>query len=682
MIFAYPAFLWALAAISIPVIIHLFNFRKYKKVYFTNVRFLKALQQESQSKSRLKELLILATRVLAITCLVLAFAQPILPNQNSQLKNGSKHISIYLDNSFSMEAVNKQGTLLDNAKRKATEIVNAFANTDKFQILTNDFEGKQQRLLSKEDAISAIDEVRISPAVKNTSQVIQRQREFLKGQGRAQKELYLLSDLQRSTFDVTDFKNDSTLNTNIIAIKANQTDNVYIDSCWFETPVQQKGFILKLHATIINSGSKTIEAGSVRLMVNKTVSAISSFSLNAEEKKEVVLSFECKQNGINYCALKLEDYPVTFDDELLFTFNAQVNINALVINGKNASSVASFATLMQNDSLFKYKALNESAIDYNEFKTASFLILNEVEQLSSGLVSEVIKFSQKGGSIVIIPALQADIPLYQTAYKQLGLPGILAPDTHSMRLNGLKDNPVFYQGVFEKIDERVNLPLVSKFYTHQNNSRQGGQTILSLQNGQFFLRQSELNNAQVYLFAGSLSDKASNFCRHALFVPTFIKMGVFSLKPSPLFYPVKTNAVIAMEQISLKPEETLHITALDSSIDVIPELRVINNSLNLLTRQQIDKSGFYDIRLNTNRLKGLAFNHNRRESNLSFYEAAELETLFKEKLLSNYKLINASEASITQLIKQESEGRALWKWFIILTLVFLLAEALLIRFLK
>ena len=76
--FLYPAFLWALMAISIPVIIHLFNFRRYKKVYFTNVKFLKELQHESKSKSRLKEILILIARCLAIASLVFAFSQPII----------------------------------------------------------------------------------------------------------------------------------------------------------------------------------------------------------------------------------------------------------------------------------------------------------------------------------------------------------------------------------------------------------------------------------------------------------------------------------------------------------------------------------------------------------------------------------------------------------------------------
>ena len=65
--FLFPTFLFGLSAIAIPIIIHLFNFRKYKKIYFTNVQFLKELKQESDSKSKLKEWIILLLRILAIS---------------------------------------------------------------------------------------------------------------------------------------------------------------------------------------------------------------------------------------------------------------------------------------------------------------------------------------------------------------------------------------------------------------------------------------------------------------------------------------------------------------------------------------------------------------------------------------------------------------------------------------
>src|SRR3954466_8318477 len=88
--FIYPGFLFALFTLSIPVIVHLFNFRRFKKIYFTNVRFLREIKQDTQSKSRLRHLLILISRILAVTFLVLAFAQPYIPVSSKQIETGRK----------------------------------------------------------------------------------------------------------------------------------------------------------------------------------------------------------------------------------------------------------------------------------------------------------------------------------------------------------------------------------------------------------------------------------------------------------------------------------------------------------------------------------------------------------------------------------------------------------------
>lgn len=102
--FLFPVFLFALAALAIPVIIHLFYFRRFKKVYFTNVKFLKEVKEETSARSKLRNLLVLLMRMLAIACLVSAFAQPFIPQKNTEVEKGTKAVSVFIDNSFSMQA--------------------------------------------------------------------------------------------------------------------------------------------------------------------------------------------------------------------------------------------------------------------------------------------------------------------------------------------------------------------------------------------------------------------------------------------------------------------------------------------------------------------------------------------------------------------------------------------------
>jgi len=115
MSFVSPLFLYGLFALAIPILIHLINFRRYRKVWFTNVRFLAEIKQERQRQSHLKQWILLAIRLLIVAFLVFAFAQPYLPSTlNSDKKQHQQGVSIFIDNSFSMDAVGSEGKLIDS----------------------------------------------------------------------------------------------------------------------------------------------------------------------------------------------------------------------------------------------------------------------------------------------------------------------------------------------------------------------------------------------------------------------------------------------------------------------------------------------------------------------------------------------------------------------------------------
>ena len=137
--FLFPTFLWGLLAAAIPVIIHLFNFRRTKKVLFTNVAFLRAVNTTTSSFRRLKHLLIMAARMAFIACMVLAFAQPFLPSKSGKGVNSGGVASIYIDNSLSMQNELDKKSYLDKAIGKVEELLTAFPQGSQLQLVTNDF---------------------------------------------------------------------------------------------------------------------------------------------------------------------------------------------------------------------------------------------------------------------------------------------------------------------------------------------------------------------------------------------------------------------------------------------------------------------------------------------------------------------------------------------------------------
>jgi len=114
--FLYPLFLFALLAVSIPLIIHFFNFKRYKTVYFSNVNFLKAVKKDARKKSQLKQILILIFRILAISFLVFTFSQPYIPLTDRGKQRARQAVAMYIDNSFSMRLEGEKGILLEQAR--------------------------------------------------------------------------------------------------------------------------------------------------------------------------------------------------------------------------------------------------------------------------------------------------------------------------------------------------------------------------------------------------------------------------------------------------------------------------------------------------------------------------------------------------------------------------------------
>ena len=330
--FLYPTFLLALFAIAIPIIIHLFNFRRFKKVLFTNVRFLKEVKQQTRAKSQLKHLLVLASRILAISCLVLAFAQPYIPVEKNQKIVKENVVSIYIDNSFSMDAVNSEGRLLEQAKLFAQEIATGFKPTDRYQLLTNNFDGRQQRLLNQDEFLEQVDNVSMSSHVRSVADVIQRQDEVFQSGTADGKRSFIVSDFQESNTDFQQVTADSSVLYTLVPIASQDRANLYLDSCWFESPIRRANQPDKLLVRVRNISDNGYDNIPLKLMINGTQKALGSCSVGGNSYVDVPLSFTVNEPGMVNAVVSLTDYPVTFDDAFYFNYEIASSVKVLCIS--------------------------------------------------------------------------------------------------------------------------------------------------------------------------------------------------------------------------------------------------------------------------------------------------------------------------------------------------------------
>jgi hypothetical protein len=672
MYFLYPAFLFALLSLAIPVVIHLFNFRKYKKVYFSNVQFLKEVQEQQASRRNLKERLILASRLLALLFLVLAFARPYLPGAHNANATRQQVISVFVDNSYSMETLNREGSLLDEAKRRAKEIVSAYNINDRFQLLTQDFEGKHQRLLSRDEFNDAVDAVKVSPQSRNLQQAISRQENLLENQTGAVKSVFIISDFQKNKNDKP-VKDDSNVTVNLVQLKAGNLPNVAVDSAWLLSAVHRPGESEKLVVRLHNYATEKAEKIPLKILINGEQKALGSFSINARQVQNDTLAFSGLKPGWQRGEIQLQDNPVTFDNQFYFSFNVKQQMPVLLIDGGTANPY--LKAVFASDAFFAANRVADGNVDYAALNSYPIVIVSDVKTIATGLAQQLRTYVTKGGTLVVFPSADADLANYKSFLLALnsGYPEkLITQDVKVASIN--KQNAVF-KNVFESFPQNPDLPSVKKYY-QLSKSGAKQESLMSLATGETFWEGYSNGRGNVYVCAVPLNEDFGNLPRHALFVPILFRMALLSGHDQPLFYTLGADQNFEVPPVQTTEKQLLKLAKGNQSI--IPDVRQQEGSTLLYVSDQLNESGIYSLRKQDSTLATLAFNDNRAESDMSYFSAGDLE-----KLMPNAKpLLTAGNGSLKSVVAESNFGIQLWKLCIILALIFLLAEILLIRFYK
>ena len=681
--FIYPQFLWALLAVAIPIIIHLFNFRKFKKVYFSDVSLLKQVELETSKKSNIKHLLILLARILAIAALVFAFAQPYFNNEENGNRIGEKIVSVYLDNSLSMNNKWNEFTVLDYAKKQASQVANSFEQNDKFLLITNDFKPIHQRFLTKDEFVNEIDEIGISSVSRKMSAVEQKQIDFLNKEASQNKWAFYISDFQKSTSDITELKLDSTVSVTVLPVSGSYAGNVWIDSVWFESPVRMVNKKEKLHARIVNSTPDDIQI-KLELSLNGKVKGLLNEDVMGNSESEISLDYLVHESEEIAGVLSLSEYPepnAIFDDSYYFSYLLKPESKVLVINQSSEfldGKQGNVNQLFFKDEFFKVENALVSSLDYGEFDKSDLIIINEVNSFSSGFITQILGYVNSGGTLFIIPSAKADLETTNELLIATMGGRILSKDTTNTKVSWLDFENSFFKDVFQKVPKNMNLPSVGNQYKFDFSSRSGTNSLAKTQNGNSFLAMNQSKNGKVFTTSVSLSPDFSNFASHSLFVTTLLRVAESSgvSQQSAVF--TSTNSVRVKNETILADD--LRILNESGSIDFIPETEISGSELELFFGQNIKESGSYKLMSDKSIAYSFGVNYHRDESQFEFYSPEDLSSQLTRNWVSVASLFeNQLSNNSTDFLSSKDK---LWKILLLLALLFFAIEIALIKFLN
>ena len=640
--FKHPEILYFLFVLVIPILVHLFQLRRFKTEYFTNVRILKELSIQTRKSSKIKKWLLLVTRLLLLTALIIAFAQPFFKAKDS--KNKSNEMYIVLDNSYSMQAKGKKGELL---KRMVQELLENTPENQTFSLITNNETYWNTDIKSIQKEVQNINYSALPFQLESAMAKIKSRKSA------NNKDVIIISDaIGLKSKQLKSI--DENFNTYFINPEAEQKNNIAIDSVYMSQTLNdfyQIGVNLKSYGEQDNA----IPIGLYNN--NKLVAK----TLVKFEKSETEINFTIPKKDFNGY-VSINDASLKYDNTYYFSITKPEKTNVISI-GKTDKSA--FLNRIYTPIEFNYSNSTIETLDYNTLEKQDAIILNELENLPQALVTNLKSFVEKGGNLVFIPSSESKITDTNQFLGTFGQIQLGSNQNANKLITKIAFQHPLFQSVFEKKIDNFQYPNTK----HNFELKTTNPAILSYEDQSCFLSSIPNQVSNVYVFAAPINKMNSNFQNSPLIVPIFYNMSQNGQKTGVNALTIGENQPFLVAT-NLSKDEILEVK--NDNEKFIPTQQILNNKVKLQFNDYPIFAGNFGIYKKDEIVRNISFNYNRSESNLEQSQS---------QLLTDYKVVKSIETVFNSLLSDRSNDE-IWKIFVILALLFLFLEVLIQKLVK
>ena len=657
--------LFGLFALAIPIIIHLFNFRRHKIVYFSNTATLKTIEQENAKTKKLKYIISLIMRMLFIAGLVFAFAYPYNPEQKLKVDDADNLVAVYIDNSMSMHSQSSEISLIEDARASARKIVSNISPSQRFVLLTNSRQPDNEYPMNQDEMLMSIDAMQTEASPMSFNNLYENLQMIMKRNGFKSASLFMYSDFQDNMMSVDGLVADSAIQLVAMPLKSDYQQNIYIDTVWLSSPILQKGLANEINVRVVNESGKDINGLPVNFEIDGKSVAFNTIDIPANGKNEVAMQFVLHDSGENNATVSINDYPITFDD----TYNFVLNVRPIIKIVELSAGVGdlSIKTLFSDDSLFDYQVMNPYRIDQQFLSDCQMVVVDGDADLNETMWQTIIDFANNGGSVVVFPSEVTD-------------KSNLSDDTLS--ISTISSHHEFFSDIFVNIPNNADLPRVYKYIQIDKKRFSNTLTLISLQNGTSFFTLSKIGGGNVFSFASQFGKDWTNFADNALFVPIMYKVAMLGGQMGRLSYTLGVDKDILINDLTAFSDGDVRIRDAQGSFEMIPIVEMRNNRALIRLYDELPGAGFYTVNKGDEVIETTAWNDSRKESKMKFLDREEVDKLLKDKGLNVLAVMKADEIHSNDMMEMMVRRSMLWKSFIILALISLLIEILVLRFWK
>ena len=642
--FKHPEVLYFLFLLVIPILVHLFQLRRFKKEYFTNVQFLKELSVQTRKSSTIKKWLLLLTRLLLLTFLILAFAQPFFAAKESKMNTNEMYI--ILDNSYSMQAKGKKGELL---KRAVQDLLEHTPETQNFSLITNsdnywntDIKAIQKDL---QDLKYSASPFRLDNLI---AKVNARKSAF-------NKDIIVITDAVGLESNQTkSFRKED--NVYFIIPEAEQKNNIAIDSVYIQQMLDSFYEIgVKLSAN--GDDFKNIP---IALYNKNKLAAKTQINFNDDSKVQTIKFTIPKEDFNGY--VSITDKGLAYDNTYYFSISKPSKTNVISIGDADKSKF--LARIYTNDE-FNYNNFPIANLDYNLIEKQDAIVLNELKDVPQALQTTLKSFVTKGGNVVVIPSQESNTTALNSFVANFGALQFKTATQSEKKVTKINFNHPLFASVFEKKIDNFQYPTTKSAFGLSSTSP----SILTYDDQSAFLTSLPNELSSVYVFAAPINKQNSNFQNSPLIVPTFYNMAQSSQKSGVNAMIIGESQPFVVDALLSKDEI---LTIKNTTESFIPVQQLLNTKVKMTFGDSPTEAGNFSIFNGVNLIQNISFNYTRTESNLA---------LVNSDIAANFKEIEDIE-TVFNSIQTDRTDTQIWKWFVIFALLFLALEVLIQKFVK
>ena len=643
MSFHNPGILYFLFFLLIPIILHIINLRKPKRVYFSSIKLLKNINSKKRKLNKINDLFLLLIRLFAFTFLILAFSKPYKTSYNF-IDNGKKN-KLIIDNSMSMSSQIENLNKLEIAKNLAYDYIKT--NSDNIELIVGnsslgDF-NNQEILFDKIGSIDFDDFSFSLEEIKNLNDT-------------SKFNYIIITDLQFKSTSLLNF--DSKETVTIIPLSDNNKSNIFIDSCWLKSYDYNSNFY-EIYIKISNGGDFEIDNFSAFLFSDNKQITQSIMDLKPQEDITITMKFPAEIfNSKLY--LQINDDSYQFDNKLFFSVDNIEKSKVLQITNKKSN----FENL--SNSTFKF-------IDFTFQNTYNSLenifgfdavIINEYFDLEKKSIEILSEYVKKGGILFISlnkkfnnEALLSKFDIYLRDWSN--------KDLNVTKIN--YEHPTCNEIFEEEIKNNMQIFNSSGYYKLSDKSNYN--EVLSLENSDPFLISNKYFNGNVFVMTSPFEH--NTFKNSRLFAPIFFNIFKTNNISKKLYEYIKKEYYIINQKNQLVPQS---ITNEKNEVKLKSKKEF--GKLIIIPTDKLTNHDNYLVKYNDNTTQKLSLNFSRDESKIHSISINELNEFIVDNKMENIRVL---DAGYKNQIKFKNEMREYWKFCLILTLLFFLFEILFIR---